>query len=66
MDEVVTPIEQFHTAKERTYYLDCMLYDAYERMQQGKTRGPALVMHLPVGGLPLVSITSKDGKVTIY
>ena len=27
--------------------------------------GTAMVMHLPYGGLPLVSVTSKEGEVTI-
>ena len=65
-DEPCTPIECFHTKKERRRYLDCRLYDVYERMLTKKDIDSALVMHLPYGGLPLVSVESTAGKVTIY
>lgn len=64
-EEPAVPIEQFHTAKERRGYLDCRIYDAYEKMTSKKAFGSVFVMHLPFGGLPLVS-TVLDGKVTIY
>lgn len=65
-DEPCTPIECFHTKKECRRYLECKLYDVYERMFKKKDVISAIVMHLPYGGLPLVSVTSKEGKVTIY
>lgn len=65
-DEPVTPVECFHSEKECRRYLDCRLYDVYERMLNKKDVSSAIVMHLPYGGLPLVSVTSKEGKVTIF
>lgn len=61
-DEPCQPIEQFHTPEEQRKYLDRKLDKAIDHLGHGK----AMVMSLPYGGLPLVSVTSTDGKVTIY
>lgn len=61
-DEPCRPVECFHTPDERRKYLDVKLCQAYDHLHHGK----ATVMHLPYGGLPLVSVTSTAGKVTIY
>ena len=61
-DEPCTPIECFHTPDEQRKYLDRKLDKALDHLGHGK----AMVMHLPYGGLPLVSVTSAEGKVTIY
>jgi hypothetical protein len=61
-EEPVNPVEQFHTPDEQQKYLDRKLDKALDHLNHGT----AMVMHLPYGGLPLVSVTSKEGKVTIY
>lgn len=65
-DEPCTPVEQFHTEKERQVYLDRKLCRAYGQMLKDKVRYTVMVMHLPYGGLPMVSVTNTEGKVTIY
>lgn len=60
-DERVVPIECFHTAKERRKYLNRKLDEAIDYVGKGKV----MVMRLPYGGLPIVSVTSVEGKVTI-
>ena len=60
-DERVVPIKCFHSEKERRKYLNCKLGEALDYIGKGKV----MVMHLPYGGLPIVSVTSAEGKVTI-
>lgn len=52
----------FHSAKE----IETYLYKTLGRVYKNFVKGNTVVMYLPYGGLPLVSVTSKDGKVTIY
>lgn len=60
-DERVVPIKCFHTEKERRKYLNRKLDEAIDNIGKGKV----MVMQLPYGGLPIVSVTSVEGKVTI-
>lgn len=62
-DKPVKPITCFHTQKERAAYLNATFDKALDHLTNG---GKVTVMHLPYGGLPIVSVTSEDGKVTIF